>query len=399
MKKQITFNQLKELVKEARKSSSRDFVIKNGYLKSYSGNGGDVVIPDGVKIIDCYSFGHRDVKSVMIPDTVEEISTESFVYSTIESVTIGNGVEYIEYGAFSECKELRSITFGKGLKTIGEAAFRDCTSLTSIVIPDSVESIEDNAFYGCTNLSKVVLPKNVKLGKDCFKGTAWQKAKDAELRVKLGVELDRCKEMSRDEILEWIKQGGLCVFRRGLSFRGAKQHPMSTEEALKEFPYYSFNNPTAELIWTIYNDGETSHVALEFCELDENDMFESRKITLTVGQIKRLIKESDEVKLQMIALKKAYDQIKAGKRKAEAGNWKIEALGRWNDDLGLLEHGAHWVYFKDAAILEVNYETREYAYLMETAVLSKEMVDAMLDVLECKDFDLDGDEPDFLDEK
>ena len=110
-----------------------------------------------------------------------------------------------------------------------------------------------------------------------------------------------------------------------------------------------------------------------------------------------VLKESDEVKLQMVALKKAYDQIKAGKRKAEAGNWKIEALGKWNDDLGLLEHGAHWVYFKDAAILEVNYETREYAYLMETAVLSKEMVDAMLDVLECKDFHLEGDGlPDFL---
>ena len=110
-----------------------------------------------------------------------------------------------------------------------------------------------------------------------------------------------------------------------------------------------------------------------------------------------VLKESDEVKLQMVALKKAYDQIKAGKRKAEAGNWKIEALGKWNDDLGLLEHGAHWVYFKDAAILEVNFETREYAYLMETAILSKEMVDAMLDVLECKDFHLEGDGlPDFL---
>lgn len=123
------------------------------------------------------------------------------------------------------------------------------------------------------------------------------------------------------------------------------------------------------------------------------------KKQITFEQLKRLVKESDEVKLQMIALKKAYDQIKAGKREGKAGNWKIEALGRWNDDLGLLEHGAHWVYFKDAAILEINYETREYAYLMETAILDKDMVDAMLDTLECKDFKLVGDDlPGFISE-
>lgn len=125
---------------------------------------------------------------------------------------------------------------------------------------------------------------------------------------------------------------------------------------------------------------------------------ESTRITLTIGQLKRLVKESDEVKLQMVALKKAFDEIKKGKQEAEAGNWKIEALGAWNDELDAPEHGGHWVYFKGAPILEVNYDTMEYCYLMRTAILSKEMIEAILSTLDCKDFVLTGDDRTVLSE-
>lgn len=350
MKKQITLNQLKALVMEVRKKPTKDpfedFEMDDtGVIVKYIGNDEAVVIPDGVR-----SIGDR---------------------------------------AFAGCSSLKSIIIPSGVEVIRPLAFLNCENLTSVSFPDTLRLIDARAFSGCANLFKIDLPEGVELGTDCFAGTAWQREKNRILSSKL----ERCEEMDKEETLKWIKKGGLCVYRSGLSFRGAKAHPISTENALKKFPQYSFENPLYNLSWLIYND----EVALEFCELDENDMFESRKITLTVGQIKRLIKESDEVKLQMVALKRAFDEIKKGKQEAEAGNWKIEALGEWNDELDAPEHGGHWVYFKGAPILEVNYDTMEYCYLMETAILSKEMTDAMLETLECKDFSLEGDGfPDFL---
>ena len=580
MKKQITLNQLKTLVMEVRKKPIKDpfedFEMDDtGVIVKYIGNDEAVVIPDGVR-----SIGDR---------------------------------------AFAGCSSLKSIIIPSGVEVIRPLAFLNCKNLTSVSFPDTLRLIDARAFSGCANLFKIDLPEGVELGTDCFAGTAWQREKNRILSSKL----ERCEEMDKEETLKWIKKGGLCVYRSGLSFRGAKAHPISTEDALKKFAQYSFENPLYNLSWLIYND----EVALEFCELDENDMFESRKITLTVGQIKRLIKEnfyagqawkdtwekmvlrydreqdcyvpkddfkdevegivsilntspifgphykltnnpfdsgtnkdncslvldggtdwktmkpfldefygtdtyqaykkgcplksirhvgpdyaitlhiyvdgkisifningkhppeemavkffvngqkdiddmlhlltriadkvqevakdedeeeherraraahdqysidierqygkrytgayakynkwdentkmtltigqikrlikeSDEVKLQMVALKRAFDEIKKGKQEAEAGNWKIEALGEWNDELDAPEHGGHWVYFKGAPILEVNYDTMEYCFLMETAILSKEMTDAMLETLECKDFSLEGDGlPDFL---
>ena len=107
-----------------------------------------------------------------------------------------------------------------------------------------------------------------------------------------------------------------------------------------------------------------------------------RKITMTLGQLIRLVRESDEVRLQMVALQKAYDQIKQGKKEATAGSWKLEQLDK----------DVYWVYFKDAVILEIDYDLESYSYLMDTAALSQEMIDAILETLDGKDFDLEGDD-------
>ena len=94
-----------------------DFVIENGVLKKYTGEGGDVVIPEGV-------------------------------------TAIGNL-------AFSYCKNLQSIVIPEGVTKIGREAFEDCTNLQSIVIPESVNEIGDFAFISCSNLQSVVIPEGV----------------------------------------------------------------------------------------------------------------------------------------------------------------------------------------------------------------------------------------------
>ena len=87
----------------------KNFKIKNGVLMEYTGNGGDVIIPEGITGIWEY--------------------------------------------AFFRCSSLTSIKIPSSVTSIGDYAFYGCSSLTNIEIPDGVMSIGDGAFRGCDSLN------------------------------------------------------------------------------------------------------------------------------------------------------------------------------------------------------------------------------------------------------
>lgn len=89
---------------------SDDFNIQNGTLIRYEGKASEVVIPEGVKVIDGHAFGEETKR-------------------TIEKVVIPEGVEVIQGGWFS-------------------GAFRDCEKLHTIVFPDSLVSANWLCFEG-----------------------------------------------------------------------------------------------------------------------------------------------------------------------------------------------------------------------------------------------------------
>ena len=75
-------------------SDANDFVIENGVLKQYVGEGGDVVIPDGVISIQgragYFNKHFREITSIVIPDSVEAIEADAFrdflsVYKNLSS--------------------------------------------------------------------------------------------------------------------------------------------------------------------------------------------------------------------------------------------------------------------------------------------------------------------------
>lgn len=156
-----------------------------------------------------------DCKSTKIPDGIESIGTAAFRGSDIESLALPDSVKYIEFGAFSNCVNLRSITIPANIIGIGYAAksytkeirngismytdaqpFSSCPNLTSITvckdnpvydsredcnaiietatnklivgcqttkIPASVTEIGNGAFSNCGSLKSIDLPDGLKV--------------------------------------------------------------------------------------------------------------------------------------------------------------------------------------------------------------------------------------------
>ncbi len=138
-----------------------DFNIsEDGILYSYSGPGGDVIIPDSVTQIGHPELlvgafqGCKRLTSVTIPDSVTVIWRTAFAGCTgLTSVIIPDSVSEIGVYAFSGCTSLTNVTIGNGVPKIRATTFHGCKSLTSVTIPDSVGQIDSDAFEDCPDLT------------------------------------------------------------------------------------------------------------------------------------------------------------------------------------------------------------------------------------------------------
>lgn len=93
---------------------AKDFEFEGTVLRYYVGEGGDVVVP--------------------------------------------NGVTEIGYDSFSECGAVTSVTIPEGVTSIGFSAFSYCDSLRRVTIPGSVTNIHKRAFEHCKDLTLYVYP-------------------------------------------------------------------------------------------------------------------------------------------------------------------------------------------------------------------------------------------------
>ena len=186
----------KDVVKAVSAASfdSPDFEIEDGILEYYRGNGGDVVIPNGVTSIGDSAFeGCSSLTSITIPNSVTSIEKGAFEgCNGLTRITIPKSVMSISHGIYSEsleeikvekgnpvyhsdgscliktksgeliagCKNSRIPTDGS-VTSIGEFAFADCSGLTRITIPKSVTSIGMSAFSGCSGLTSITIPNSV----------------------------------------------------------------------------------------------------------------------------------------------------------------------------------------------------------------------------------------------
>ena len=167
-------------------------------LESYSGAGGAVTIPAGVKEIGtCAFMGCDKITSVTIPDGVTKIRVNAFngctgltsvtipesvtqIYqnafyncSSLESVSIPSGVTRIEDNTFYGCASLESVSIPSGVTVIGISAFEGCASLTDVTLPSGITEISNTTFKGCASLTDIDIPSGVtSIGERAFEGCA-----------------------------------------------------------------------------------------------------------------------------------------------------------------------------------------------------------------------------------
>lgn len=169
------------------KADKNGFVIEKGVLKKYTGSGGDITIPDGVKSIENYAFGNNfNATSVVIPKSLVSMEGNVFSYCmSLKEIKVSKNNQYFssENGILYDKKKKvllqcpremeGDIIIPETVVKIGDNAFFNCYYLTSISIPESVTSIGKYAFHFCLRLLNATIPKNVKsIGVGAFAGEA-----------------------------------------------------------------------------------------------------------------------------------------------------------------------------------------------------------------------------------
>ena len=197
-------------------ADDNDFVVdENGVLLSYTGSGGDIIIPESIRDISANVFaGNSSITSATILNGVEAIATGAFDgCENLEWVELPSSIRWIGYYAFPYRTMIYTdsstsyaaqwaiynnyrlhvqggsdftVINGVLYSYLGEDAdvnipdtvtriTRDCfsgnTVMETVTIPDSVTQIGSQAFAGCTSLETVTIPDSVtEIGYGIFDG-------------------------------------------------------------------------------------------------------------------------------------------------------------------------------------------------------------------------------------
>ena len=72
--------------------------------------------------------------------------------SLATDIVIPQGVNIIEDYAFCGCTSLTGVTFSDSVTKIRNDVFSECTSLTSIIVSEGITGMGAHVFHGCNNL-------------------------------------------------------------------------------------------------------------------------------------------------------------------------------------------------------------------------------------------------------
>ncbi len=152
-----------DLILYARWESAKpeDFIIENGKITGYSGNGGEVVIPTEVTDIDLYALGQ--VRGI----TAYRVAEGNKTYTAVDGVLFSADKKTLV--AYPRYSPATSYSIPDGTKNIGSYAFIYNSKLTDLTIPDSVSSIGNYAFFNSKSFKNINFGRSVRsIGREAF---------------------------------------------------------------------------------------------------------------------------------------------------------------------------------------------------------------------------------------
>ncbi len=160
---------LKSVAKDAFVGTAWENAMPDGPLSfgrvlySYKGEVKDMVIPEGVSIIEDYAFlGCDSMETLTLGYDVEDIGLYAFQNCVnLKTVSVNDALGVVSAGAFKGCVSLTAMDFSEStLATIGYEAFSDCVALAEVKLCETISEIGDYAFQG-TSLKTISFDKNI----------------------------------------------------------------------------------------------------------------------------------------------------------------------------------------------------------------------------------------------
>ena len=179
------------------------FIVINGVLSSYTGAGGDIVIPAGVGVVKAGVFtGNASITSVSFENIDRDVTIEAEAFRNcvnLVSVTFSSeyDVESVGYRAFYNTywaknypsdilvvnnralayfAEGTSVRITADINEIAPGVFAGNKNIATLVFDMRTETvtIPEGAFMNCTSLNSITFPgSNIVIEKDAFYGTSW----------------------------------------------------------------------------------------------------------------------------------------------------------------------------------------------------------------------------------
>ncbi|MBR1862372.1 MAG: leucine-rich repeat protein [Lachnospiraceae bacterium] len=121
-----------------------DILVESG-SKNFRSIGGILYSADGTTLIQ---FPAKKGGTYSVDENTAIISKYAFEGSGIKNLTLPEKLRAIEYGAFSDCKNLTEVVIPEGVSIISEYSFNNCSNLTGITLPVTIRTIGAYAFNG-----------------------------------------------------------------------------------------------------------------------------------------------------------------------------------------------------------------------------------------------------------
>ena len=132
-------------------------------LYSYKGNVKDIVVPEGISIIEAGAFlGNTSIEKLTLGYDVEEIGDYAFQNCTgLTTIVVNDAMGIVGDGSFKGCTALKAADFSNStLAYIGYEAFSGCTALADVKLSETTSEIGDYAFAN-TKIETIEFGKNI----------------------------------------------------------------------------------------------------------------------------------------------------------------------------------------------------------------------------------------------